>query len=80
MTHKLKTATKRELDLYNALYADFIEDHRAVCARVKELEGDGAMLDWLERHPSAFVRWWEIPVEGESLRDAIRAAMNHKTK
>ena len=38
------------------------------------------MLDWLERHPSAFVRWWEIPVEGESLRDAIRAAMKQEGK
>ena len=68
----------------DAVSANFARDLEReltqLIARVKGLEGDAAMLNWLERHPSAFVRWWEIPVEGESLRDAIRAAMNHKTK
>ena len=44
-------------------------------ARFKELKEDEKILDWLENHPSSFTRWWEIPVEGESLRDAIRSDM-----
>ena len=67
-----------------AISADFSRglerENTQLAARVKELKGDGAMLDWLERHPSAFIRWWEIPVENESLRDAIRSAMKQKAR
>ena len=63
-----------------------------LAARVKELEGDRAMLDWLADYPEQTPYLedgiWRIPYpsggvgthNSRILRDAIRAAMNHKTK
>jgi hypothetical protein len=67
-------------DLSLDLCRQLERENAQLYARLKELKEDEKILDWLENHPSSFTRWWEIPVEGESLRDAIRSAMNHKTK